>query len=140
MTLGVVSDQIKAKLNDERVAGSTFGALHLALLTTGAPTPTHATVYSDLSPFIPTFTGYANQVVSGWSASVLTADFHALALAAQVTFNNTSGSTSPTIVGWMLYTTSGGNKLVAAGLYGTPFQILDGANYQTVPSWQETSE
>lgn len=138
--LGTLSDQIKPALNDERVSGSVFANLHLALLTTGIPSITHATVYSDLSPFIPSFTGYANQAVGSWGASVLTADFHAKALAAEVTFHNGSGSTSPTIVGWMMYTTTGGNKLVDAGLYGTPFAILAGQDYKTVPSWQDTGE
>jgi hypothetical protein len=138
--LGTLSDQIKAILNDERVAGTTFGALKLALLTSGIPSITHATVYSDLSPFVPSFTGYADQTVSGWTASVLSADFHAVSLASQVTFTNSSGSTSPSIVGWMMYSTSGGNKLVSAGLYGTPFAILAGQTYQTIPSWQESGE
>lgn len=140
MALGTMSDQIKAILNNERVAGTTFGAAMLALLTAGHPVITHATVFSDLSPYRPSFGGYADQSVSGWTASVITADFHALSLASEVTFSNSSGSTSPTIVGWMLYSTAGGNKLISAGQYGTPFAILDSQTYKTTPSWQMTGE
>jgi hypothetical protein len=135
-----MSDQLKNALNDERVAGTHFAAAFLALLTGSIPSITHATVYSDLSPFEAAFSGYSAQALSGWTPSVLTADFHAIAYSAEVTFNNSSGSTSPTITGWMIYSTSGGNKLISALAYGTPFQILNGSTYKTTPSWQLTGE
>jgi hypothetical protein len=138
--LGVMSDQLKTVLNNERVAGTTFGGLQLALLLTGYPTITHATVYGDLSPFKPTFTGYADQAVGSWGSSVLTSDFHGMAVAGNTTFNNSSGSNSPLIYGWMLYSTVGGNKLLAAGNYQTPFVVLAGNSYQTNPSWEVTGE
>lgn len=138
--LGTMSDELKAVLNDERVAGTTFGAAMLALLTGAVPAMSHANTFAILSPFRPVFTGYADQNVSGWSASVLTADFHGLSTAGLVTFNNTSGGDSPTIKGWMLYSTHTSNRLISAGLYTTPFIILAGSNYQTNPSWQVTGE
>lgn len=138
--LGTESDQTKQQLNDERVAGTTFGTLHLALLVTGYPAITHATVYTDLSGHLASFTGYAPQAVGSWGASVLTADFHALATAGNVTFNNSGGSDSALIYGWMLYSTGGGNKLVAAGNYQTPFVVLAGNSYTTNPQWQLTGE
>lgn len=138
--LGIMSDQLKTILNDERVAGSTFAGAMLALLTGAVPTPTHATLFATLSGFRPVYGGYADQAVSAWTASVLTADFHALSNAGEVTFHNSSGADTPTIMGWMLYSTVGGNRLLSAGLFSTPFVIPNGNDYKTTPSWQLTGE
>lgn len=138
---GTLSDEIKPTLVDQRVAGATFGGLMLALLEGAVPAFTHASTYAGTVGTFPAgFTGYTPQAVGGWAAAALTADFHALAQAALVTFTNSGGGASNPITGWALYTTVGGNKLVCGALYPTPFTIPAAGNYQTNPTWQDTGE
>lgn len=138
---GTLSDEIKSILVNERVAGSTFSDLFLHLLVGAVPSITHATVYTDLSPYLPSWSGYATQPIGTWGAASLTGDFHALAQAALVTFLNSAISDTPSVVAWMMYSTFGAvSRLVCAQAFGTPFVIPASGNYQTNPTWQDTGE
>lgn len=132
----ILADEIKPTLVNERTAGTTFGSLFIALLS-GVGAITHASTYAGLIANLTAFTGNTPQSVAGWGGAALNGAFQAVAQAALNTFVNGDAVPTPTINAWMLFSTAGGNKLVCADFYPTPFSIPAGLNYQTAPSWAD---
>jgi len=138
MSFGILADEDKANLNNARLASANFtGAqMHLFITLTAI---THAITNVTLAANEVTTGGYAPQNLTGWSASVLTADFHAQSDANPVTFSNTSGGDTPLIRGWWYKDVSTG-KCIIAGLFDNPFVILAGSSYTVTPTFRVTNE
>ena len=134
--IGVVADESKLKMLDNELANPPFTTLKMGLYT-NTLTPDHATVIGDLTE--PIHGGYAQQDVTGWGSATLTGDFHALAVATNVVFSNTTGSDSATIKGWF-YRDTVANKLVAAATFDTPFVIPAGGSVTLTPKFRKTHE
>jgi hypothetical protein len=106
-------------------------------LSTFSGAITHANPGTDFTSNELTFAGYARQALGGWSTPVLDGSFRAVSTAAPVTFSNSSGSTSASIVSWFFIDSVGGDVLMA-GVFTTPFTILAADTYSTVPFIRET--
>lgn len=132
---GVVTDESKQKLLDQRVAAAPFTSnLYMGLSTTNI-TPTRTTVAGDLTPGEVSASGYARQQLTSWAAATLSGAV-ATALAAAVTFLNTGGSDTGTIYTWFFIDTATG-KLVMAGRFSVPFVLVaTTGSYTTTPFWR----
>lgn len=136
----VVLDESKQAILDQQLAGGPFAGSNLKMMLFDTLTAIdHTDVLADYTAHEMAFSGYSRQTVSGWSASIMTVDFHARSQGDTVTFHNGSGSTTGTITGWAYVDTAAG-KVVAAGLYTTPFTILDGDDYLSTPFALYTGE
>lgn len=132
---GIVCDESKQKLLDQRVLAPPFnGNVYMGLSTTNI-TPTRTTVAGDLTPGEVSVGGYARQQLTTWGAAVLSGAV-ATALAAAVTFLNTSGGDTGTIYTWFFIDTATG-KLVMAGRFSVPFVLVATiGTYTTTPFWR----
>lgn len=138
MSNGVLADQDKPALNDARVASANFvgATMHLAAAISSID---HTITQAVLAANEISTAGYAAQTLTGWSASVLTADFHGESSAAPVTFMNTSGGNTPLITAWW-YKDAVTGLCIVAGLFDNPFVILAGGHYTTTPTFRVTNE
>lgn len=85
------------------------------------------------------FPGYVAQTVGPWFGAVLSADFHAQAIAALLTFQNTSGT--PTNVFGYFVTNAANNQLLFAERFaGAPLTIPGNQSLTLGPEVQDTSE
>jgi hypothetical protein len=97
----------------------------------------HATPGSSLTSAEIAFTGYARQVLSGWSTPTLDSLFRAVSFAAPVTFANSGTVSSSSISSWFFIDETSGDVLIA-GNFSTPFVILASDSFTTVPFIRET--
>lgn len=134
---GVVCDESKVKLCTNRVGNVPMTTLKM-LLSEADITPDHATVAGDLTADEVSVSGYARQDVTGWGTPTLDGSFRAVAVAAAVTFLNTSGAPTGTIYTWGFIDTVA-NKLVMAGRFDLPFILpATTGSYTTTPFWRDT--
>lgn len=134
MSDGIIVNGVKQQLLDVRVVQPPFDTLVMGLFT-GALVPTAATVLGDLTP--QTGTGYAEQPVSGWSASIMLANGKAFAAAAPVSFDNSGGTPWTETTGWYWRDTTL-NRLVAVQRYLVPFVVSAGRSFPTTPFLTQT--
>ena len=132
MSAGVIVDEIKIMLLDQRTANPPFDTAEMGLSEANI-TPDHATIAADLTADEVTVTGYARQALTGWTTPTLDGSFIANTTAAPVTFLNTSGGDSGTIYCWFIIDSVSG-LLIMAGRFSTPFVVVatSGA-YTTTP-------
>lgn len=137
---GVVFDESKIALLLQQLAGGIFLSGNCKMMLCDTITALdHTDTLATLAANEVTFTGYARQTVGSWGTPVLTADLHARAQGATVTFSNTGGGASSTITVWALVDTAGG-KVIQAGLFNTPFTIPGSSDYLLTPFFLYTGE
>jgi hypothetical protein len=136
---GYVQNQIKTVLNDARLATTPFSVgVDMGLVTTAYSGPWDQTAGNAPLSDEAAWSGYSRQPVSGWSASVLTADNHAQSQASVVSFGNSSGSTQ-TAAGWFLLDTAS-MEVIMLGQFPAPIPIADSEVLPIAPFWRETNE
>ena len=126
----VYNDESKNEVLAAILASSRITNARFMLGTTLAAID-HDTPYATFAAVEAAWTGYARQVLSGWTTPVLSG-LYSISLAAMVTISNSSGSTSPTITWWAIVDNTA-SKIVQAGLYPAPFTIPDSDVYRTTP-------
>jgi hypothetical protein len=136
---GVFCDDYKGTLLDNMLTQAPFTSPMVMGLFTTINSVDHTFVLGSLGGNELAVAGYARQTLAGWSAASLNGSFQAVTQAADVTFNNTSGSATGLITGWFYYDPAT-NLIVMVGLFANPFVIGAGSTYTTTPFWDIQSE
>lgn len=133
---GVLLDEGKVLDLTDMVANPPWVGAKMGL-STYSGTIDHATLGSSLTSGEITTAGYARQSLTGWGTPTLDSLFRAVVFAAPVTFANTSGGATPTIVSWFFIDPTSGDVLMA-GTFTSFFTIAAGDTFTTVPFLRET--
>jgi len=138
MSEGVVQNQIKVLLSDQRVTHAPFDNAKVGLLDDAYAGPWDQTAGNGPLGNEAAWAGYVRQTLTGWSGGILLADGHAQNGATVALFANTSGG-PVTTNGWFFYGVVSG-KIIMLGEFPAPITIPDGASLPLAPFWTSTGE